>query len=298
MVNDTSARIAAWPEHAAAGMLPYLAAAQHEVAAALAEWVKNIPDGNARFTYQRLAGTLLQLRGAQDAVAQLAPAMYQQLTETYPPMARDAVEGMRSEYARMLTIFGGAENGPAPRLDLDTARILADREQLLISRFASSAERYGGDVFRDIQGELVKGILANETFTEVVNRLVRIGGPTGSVLTGGAAAEHIAEGLFKRYRYWAHRLVRTELQHAANLTLDDGIRRLAAITPGLVRRWDASVDRRLCRYCFELHGTTAPIGGTFAGGIDTAPAHPNCRCRVGAWRAEWAQYLDWMREIQ
>lgn len=291
MVRDTSARLAAWPEHAAAGLAPYLAAAQRDVAKALNDWVTNIPDGNLRFTAQRYAGTLLQLQGARAAVARLAPETAGQMAGVYPLMARDSLEAMRSEYARMYATFGGGQL--APRLDLDTARIVTDRENLLISRFESSAQRYAGQVFADIQGELVKGILANETYSELIERLVRIGGPAT-----GAAGEVIAEGLFKRYRYWAHRLVRTELQHAANLTLDEGIRRLALITPGLERRWDASVDGRICALCFELDGTTAPIDGFFADGIETAPAHPNCRCRVGAWRPEWSTYLEWMREVQ
>jgi hypothetical protein len=42
----------------------------------------------------------------------------------------------------------------------------------------------------------------------------------------GAVTEVIAEGLFKRYRYWACRIVRTELQSATNGLLDEGIREL------------------------------------------------------------------------
>lgn len=304
LINDTSQRIAAWPEHAYAALLPHLMAAQHEVAANLAEWLATVKDGDQRFTYEKYAGTLLQLQGAIDKIHSLAPALYDQMIGTYTPMGKDALNGLKNDYARMLDIFGGPTFGPGARLDLDTALILANRQNLLIPQFRTSAARYAGNVIGDIQAQLVQGVLAGETYHELVNRLVRMGGPTGVVaLRGvagdpGAVTEEIAEGLFKRYRYWAHRIVRTELQGAANKVLDDGIRKLAEITPGLVRRWDASMTGRTCAFCFELHGTTADIDGEFAPGITDAPAHPCCMCRVGAWHPSWSEYLDWMKEIQ
>jgi hypothetical protein len=109
-------------------------------------------------------------------------------------------------------------------------------------------------------------------------------------------SEVIAEGLFRKYRYWAHRLVRTDLQSATNGLLDEGIRELHARDSAIERRWDASIDARVCVVCRELHDTTAPVTGTFPGGYDAAPAHPNCRCRVGAWRGGWDRYLRWMEE--
>jgi SPP1 gp7 family putative phage head morphogenesis protein len=138
------------------------------------------------------------------------------------------------------------------------------------------------------------------TLTELTNRLVRLGGPRGVVaLRGvagepGAVTEVIAEGLFKRYRYWAHRLVRTELQSTANTVLDEGIRDLHTRDPGIMRRWDASIDGRVCAVCRSLHNATAPVDAAFPGGYAAAPAHPNCRCRVGAWRRGWERYLAWM----
>jgi hypothetical protein len=302
LVLDASSRIAAWPERAAFALAPALAKAQAELQQSLTAWLTSIPDGAQRFTAQKYASTLLQLEGALDGLRHLAPAVHETLTAYYTPMGRDALAQMTREYARMLDVFGGVRS--APKLDLDTAAIVADRENLLLPRFQSSAARYGDTVIADIQGELVKGILLNETYSEMIARLVRIRGPVGEVAIRGrlgdpdAVTEQIGEGLFQRYRWWAHRIVRTELQHAANLTLDDGIRRLAQVTPGLVRRWDACIDRRICAECWALNGTTAPIGGVFPGGIDTAPAHPCCRCRVGAWRPEWAPYLELMREIQ
>lgn len=89
----------------------------------------------------------------------------------------------------------------------------------------------------------------------------------------------------------------TELLAATNGLLDDGIREIHEREPAIERRWDGSLDRRICAICLALHDTTAPVGGTFSGGYEDAPAHPNCRCRVGAWRRGWNRYLRWMEEI-
>jgi SPP1 gp7 family putative phage head morphogenesis protein len=41
--------------------------------------------------------------------------------------------------------------------------------------------------------------------------------------------------------------------------------------------WMTVRDERVCPTCGPLHGTRAPLRGTFPGGA-TIPAHPGCRC--------------------
>lgn len=302
-LRQTSERIAAYPEHTIAALLPHIRAAQNEVAAGMRRWLSRVKDGNLRYTHHLLSGTLLELEAARKAIERrLGPAMGDQMVHDGAAQNEAALRGLLRDFARMRDVFGGAEgNG---RIDFDMAALLVKREQMLFPRYRTSAARYADNTWGDIQAELVKGVLRRETVYEMTERLVALGGPRGQVaLKGvlgepGAESEYIAEGLFKRYRYWAHRIVRTEMQWGANQILDAGIRKLADYTPGLCRRWDASMDRRVCSTCFELHNTTAPIGGEFPGGFTDAPAHPNCRCRVGAWHEAWAPYLAWMQEIQ
>jgi hypothetical protein len=234
-------------------------------------------------------------------IGKIAPELERELRMTSRQMGRLSLEDMAHEYARMLDIFGGSKYGPG-RLDLDTARIITTGERYLVPRFRTSVVRYVGQVRSDIQRELAVAVLRGESITALTDRLVRLGGPRGVVaLRGvvgepGAVTEVIAEGLVHRYRYWVHRIVRTELQSAANGLLDEGIRELHAQDSAIERRWDASIDARVCLVCRELHNTTAPVHGTFPGGCNSAPAHPNCRCRVGAWRRGWEGYLAWMNE--
>ena len=48
-----------------------------------------------------------------------------------------------------------------------------------------------------------------------------------------------------------------------------------------VRQWIFTGGERGCPICEGLSGTTAPLNGTFPGGYEGPPAHPNCRCSVG-----------------
>ena len=45
-------------------------------------------------------------------------------------------------------------------------------------------------------------------------------------------------------------------------------------------RWSTSNDELTCPICRPLNGTVAPLGGTFADGIESPPAHPRCRCWI------------------
>ncbi len=302
LIEHTSTRLAAMPESAMAQLGPVLAQAQREVARDLRRWLARVPNGDLRFTTQQYRALLLQLGGAFRTITDIAPELERELRTTSRRMGQRALEDMAHEYARMLDVFGGPRHGPG-RLDLDAARIMTSGERYLVPRFRTSSARYVGQVRSDIQRELAVGVLRGESITALTDPLVRLGGPRGLVALRGVAGEPgaetevIAEGLFRRYRYWAHRLVRTELQSATNGLLDEGIRELRARDAAVVRRWDASIDGRVCPICRELHNTTAPVNGTFPGGYDGAPAHPNCRCRVGAWRRGWDRYLRWMEEV-
>lgn len=48
--------------------------------------------------------------------------------------------------------------------------------------------------------------------------------------------------------------------------------------PFVLKRWDASNDRKVCRVCRDLDGDTAPLGGTFRGGYSPGYAHSFDRC--------------------
>lgn len=92
-------------------------------------------------------------------------------------------------------------------------------------------------------------------------------------------------GLGRKYRYWAERLVRTETQAAYNHVHQGHVTGIAAdLKPHGVlveKRWDASLDMRVCKDCRRMHGAVVATAGNFTVGkraVRYPPAHPNCRC--------------------
>lgn len=55
-----------------------------------------------------------------------------------------------------------------------------------------------------------------------------------------------------------------------------------ALADNLVEVWDATLDKRTCPTCYEMHGTEA-VGGAFPGGLVPGGVHPSCRC-TSFWR--------------
>lgn len=53
---------------------------------------------------------------------------------------------------------------------------------------------------------------------------------------------------------------------------------IAILGGGIVRRWDAILDRRTCAECSAHDGEIAPIGGRFTGGDEPGFLHSRCRC--------------------
>jgi hypothetical protein len=288
-----SAQVAALPGPAIEAMLPILRQAQLEVANDLERWLSKVPDGKQRYTAQMYRNTLLQLRNALRTIAQLEPTMFGALVNASHLAGGLSVQHLQNEVARFSEIF----DGTVKRLPLNVTRIIATSDRYLIPRHRTSAARYAGQVGQDIRRELAVGVIRGESVSQMTDRLQRLGGPRGHVaLQGvagepGAVTERIGEGLFKRYRYWAERVVRTETIGAYNTQLDEGFHQARKVIPGLLRRWDATEDRRTCVMCQELDGQTTEIGKPFADGTDGAPRHPCCRCRVGAWNSDWPDIL-------
>lgn len=73
--------------------------------------------------------------------------------------------------------------------------------------------------------------------------------------------------------YRLRRVAATEVPHAysrMHYEIDPG--------EGWARRWDATLDLRLCKTCRKMHGIIVPIGEPFPGGMVPGDVHPNCRC--------------------
>ena len=289
---QTSAEVARLPESVLRTLAPVLAQAQQETTQGLRTWLRDAK-GAERYTAQQHRTLLAHLERAFTTLGAANPTLLLAFQQSGTAAGRLAGAHLVQEIARYSSRFDGREL----RVPLRLATLLAMGSRALVPRYRTSAARYADQVQRDLRRELAVGVLRRESIDQLTARLASIGGPRGLVAVRGVAGEpgavveHIGEGLFKRYRYWGERLARTELQHAYNVQVDAGLQLAAPEVPGLLKRWDASSDLRICPRCAELHGAVRRLDEPFAPDLDTAPLHPNCRCRVGAWRASWSHAL-------
>lgn len=274
-------------------VMPALLAARDELRAGLAEWLAKT-NGNATFSAQDLRRGLVSINAALAAIGQMRPDLQTELLAAMHEGGSMASGHLREELARF-----GARFGESIRpTQISTAAIVARAKHEIIPRIRTSSARYVKAVREDMRHQLAIGLAKGETFTQMTNRLRRLGGPRGLVaLRGvkgdpGAHIEEIAEGLFNRYRHWAERVVRTEVINAYNVEhiaaideLNDDLREDG--DESLYLKWDSSPDKRICPLCRSLDGRVSRVGKEFTAGIKQPPAHPNCRCVVVAWHPSW-----------
>jgi hypothetical protein len=305
LLEQIGHEVAGLPGPSIDALAPALHEAQKELALDLAQWLRSaavrdketghvVIDAEARFTAQRYRAALAQIDEALARVADLEPAMGKALLDGSHRAGALAVEHVKRELAAWSPEFSGSV-APIP---IREAAILAKGDRMLIPRFRTSAARYAGAVGEDIKRQLSIGMVRGESFFEMTNRMQRMGGPRGLVsLRGvlgepGAVGDNIAEGLFRRYRSWSARVVRTEAMNSYNVAADASIAEVHKLDPEIERRWDATLDMRVCSDCAAMHGETAPVGGTFKGGLSGPPLHPCCRCATLCYRADWTHDLD------
>lgn len=78
----------------------------------------------------------------------------------------------------------------------------------------------------------------------------------------------------------------TEIAQAAELEADRQIASLPHhLAARLLRRWDATRDRRACAVCRSLDGVTVLATLPFPRGLRPGYVHPRCRCRTSIRRA-------------
>lgn len=268
-----------------------LDAAEVELTEDLLKW-RMLGKGADRFTPQMYRQALLQIRGTLEHIR--------------GPVAEGVASALRhggmlagalatSHLIYEVQTFSGLFDHSVRPIAIEAASVIADGKKLVWPRFANSAKRYAGQVGEDIRKQLAIGVVKGETVDQMTERLAKLGGPKGWVYTQGAPgtprakAELIAEGLFRRYRHYAERLVVTETVNAYNSFALTGMDQLEAEDPGYFQRWDAAIDKRTCPQCARYDDLVVGLDKTFPGGVKHPPLHPRCRCAVVIWRKEWKE---------
>lgn len=272
-------------------LLPVLREAEGQLATELGRWMRRVsPDEPYDRHMHRVLLSQIH-ESIAEAEKRLGPAFAQDVIDKSShvrPEAMAKLQGMAE---------AGAEQfeGSIRPLRIDVAAILADENRLLVNRMRARGQQYGEDVMSDIAGKLALGVVRGETVDQLTSRLL-----TSTHLVrafkmrgAGGVAEGSAEVMFKKYRWWAESIARTEQVNAYAESQARGIREADGADPGWLMRWDAANDARVCKWCFSLDEKSVepdqlfPVVGKF-GARAHPPLHSCCRCALVPWRREWS----------
>lgn len=280
---------------ALAALKPAMALARKEVESDLQRWLQQLGPNAATMKYS--AAHLKQVQVLL-GVAQATGSAQRRSQTSLPVIASRAVldvMGQQQAPQRALATLNNQLDTlrthfkDIPQMQLVTAAQIAKGDRLAMDRYRTSAARYSGQVRDDLRMQFAVGLSKGESIQDLVTRISKVSSFKGAVDANhpAYAAKAMAGGLTDRYQNWAQRLVRTELVNAYNVTALEGIKSAHRHDSQIVARWDASRDLRVCVTCSRLDGATVKPGANFSSGYPHPPAHPNCRCAITTWMAEW-----------
>lgn len=176
-------------------------------------------------------------------------------------------------------------------------QIVHGQSSSLLRRHQSSFNRYGRLVVADFERTMRQGLLQGLTQEQMVSRLVEAG------RAGGHSAESLHQNepqhfpqptSYVKRRYWAERIVRTEVAHAYNgAALATMYETRATEFPDLQKKILATFDMRTAADSVAVHGQVRPLDGYFTDGAGRTyqypPARPNDREVVVPWRPHWTE---------
>ncbi len=272
-------------------LLPVLEEAREASAAGLFKWLKKV-DGDQKYT----AVTHRQLISSLDeSIKQMKRELFPAIHKDLQAESKDA--GLKALQSMRKAAMAGAKKfaDSAMPLRFDNAKILLSTNRSLMSRHASSAQRYAGRQGDLIRKQMAVGLVRGESINATVARLMGKPQVVSDKMGDLKAADEIAGAQFFRSKADATRLIRTENIHAANAVQMDALiadNEEAAQSEdgsggGWLLRWDATFDSRTCDWCEDLDGEVRQPGEEFEEGVLHPPLHPNCRCAIVPWQEGW-----------
>lgn len=193
----------------------------------------------------------------------LSKANEPRITHDFTPGLPDAVEWARDNAATMVT-------------NINVATREAIKQRVQQAMYDGEAPWELAESLRDVVGLTPQMVRAVETYRATQMQMM-------SRTAANRLTKQYANSLLN---VRATTIARTEVLKACNAGQNEywkqGIQE-GVIDPGaMVRQWIATIpSERTCSTCGNLDGETSPIDGTFSGGYDMPPAHPQCRCTTG-----------------
>lgn len=263
-----------------------------------------------RLDRARYAGLGERFTGAQAEIylAQVQDAIGAVVRDVDGVRVRESTRGARVGARATVDLLAELEErftGIAAPLQLrQAARLVYVPELVLGARaryVATSLDRYGGAMIEDFEKIIRAGLLSGASTQDVIDALTGHGGPRGRVSLAARVTPagvlrlveaDLPEGLFVRNRYWAERLVRTELAAAYNGGKLESMREGAVEFPDMRKKILAVLDNRTAPDSLYVHGQIRELDEEFEDGAGRRylypPGRPNDRETIIPWRAAWS----------
>lgn len=212
--------------------------------------------------------------------------------------ARDVADLLRAQEAKFAEVVHELAIEDALRMDHRLRGVKAS----LLRQHATSVDRYGSAMIGDFERIMQVGLVNRLSADDVIRSLVGHAGPRGRVSLSARALPDgsvvrlregdAPEGLFRQRRYWAERIVRTELMTAYNAGTQASLEEEEATDfPDLKRMILSTFDRRTGEDSVFVHGEIRGVREPFTDGAGRVylypPARPNDRERIVPWREAW-----------
>jgi hypothetical protein len=228
------------------------------------------------------------------------------IAQTEQQALRAAKRGMLQlsrEMGALAERFTGIVRPPRLAQAARMTQALAGTRSSLLRSIPTSFDRYGDAMISRFESTMRVGMVQGLTLDQMTAALTGHGGPRGTVSMAATMTpegvlrlreEDIPEGLFRRYRSWAERIVRTESVFAYNGARHDGLRIMQQEDfPDLKRKIVAILDNRTASDSIGVNGQIRKLDEEFEDGLGRRylypPGRPNDRETVIPWRDVWAE---------
>ncbi len=206
--------------------------------------------------------------------------------------------------AKLEQAFKNVSVNPSVMAAMQQSHVLRGPKAALVTRVATSLDRYGMQMGTEFSRILQVGLASGASNEEMVAALVKHGGPRGPKVSLAAREDekgivtriregNIPEGLFVRHRYWAERIVRTEIAYAYNGTRYQSLLAMRAEGMEVKKKIVAVFDTRTAPDSIAVHGQVRELEDMFLDGAGRVylhpPARPNDRETILPWFDDWAE---------
>lgn len=260
---------------------------------ALRAWLRE------RFTGAQLAATRTLV---QQAIVDAKIALKTHVTVKQRQAARRSSELA----ARFVRVCEKKFDGVARELPLEIAMRMEKRlHGVLASRLRqmpTSVDRYGYKMIAEFERNMRVGMVNGLTVEQMTDMLVGLRGPKGKSVSLAATVTptgkvkrilegEFTQGLFVEHRYWAERIVRTEMMYASNMAQQAEIEAQADVHFDMRRMIIAVMDGHTAYDSLFVHGEVRGVHDEFIDGAGRSylvpPARPNDREIIIPYRTSW-----------